>query len=135
MKQKIIFAIIFLAGSLTFSSCGGKDKKGDAKTSSGKTIKSTTGNEDLIVPAIDIASLKDESSILGAMQKVTDGRIADEKKQKEDPGYKGHYLEFTKLYTDVLKASTEYAKSIPDPAKAIEFQNKINKITDKMYEK
>ena len=135
MKQKLFFAVILIATSFIFFSCGGKDKKGEAKTSTETTTKSSTSSDDGMVPKIDLENLKDEASVLDAMQKVVDGRIADEKKQKEDPGYSGHYLEFTKLYTDVLKASTEYAKSIPDPAKAIEFQNKINKITDKMYEK
>lgn len=134
MKQKLFFATILLTASLTFLSCGGKDKKGDANASSETTIKSS-GSDDGMVPAIDISKLTDEASILGAMQQVTDARIADEKKQKDDPAYKGHYLELTKLYTAVLNASTAYAKTIPVPAQAVEFHNKITKITDKMYQK
>ncbi len=135
MKPKLFFVVILLSTSLVFLSCGGKDKKGDAKSSSETTIKPSTSSDDGMVPKIDIASLKDEASILDAMQKVTDGRIADEKKQKEDPSYNGHYLEFTKLYTAVLNASTEYSKTMKDPAKAVELNTKVSAITDKMYAK
>ena len=88
-----------------------------------------------MVPNIDTAALKDEASILDAMQKVTDARIADEKKQKDDPNYSGHYVELTKLYTAVLKASTAYSQTITDPAKAVEFGKKVSDIQDKMYAK
>jgi hypothetical protein len=135
MKSKFIFAVILLSTPLVFLSCGGKDKKNDAKSNQETTIKPSTSSDDGMVPKIDMASLKDEASILDAVQKVTDGRIADEKKQKEDPGYKGYYLEFTKLYTAVLNASTEYSKTIKDPAKAVEFNTKVSAITDKMYAK
>jgi hypothetical protein len=132
MKLKHLFAVGLLTFSLFIVSCEGKDKKGDEKTS--ETTKPATGS-DVIVPAIDTAALKDETSILDAMQKVADARIADEKKQKEDPNYSGHYLELTKLYTAVLKASTAYSKMISDPAKAVEFGNKLSAIQDKMYAK
>ena len=87
------------------------------------------------MPAIDTASLKDETSVLAAMQKVVDARVADEKKQKDDPNYSGHYLELTKLYTAVLKASTAYSQTITDPSKAVEFGNKLSAIQNKMYAK
>ena len=135
MKQKLFFAVILITTSFIFLSCGGKDKKADAKTSTETTTKSSTSTDDGMVPKINIANLKDETSILDAMQKVVDGRIADEKKQKEDPNYKGYYLEFTNLYTAVLKASTDYSATIKDPAKAVEFSNKVSAITDKMYAK
>ncbi|MGQ0738025.1 MAG: hypothetical protein ACT4OJ_03100 [Bacteroidota bacterium] len=134
MKAKFIFAALLLTISFFVLSCGGKDKKGgdanDSKTET--TVKEN--NDDGMVPAIDTANLKDEASILEAMQKVADARIADGKKQKEDPSYRGHYLELTKLYTAVLKASTEYSKSLTDPSKAVEFNNKVSEIQNKMYQ-
>lgn len=84
-----------------------------------------------IVPDIDTADLKDEASILEAMQKVVDARIADDKKKKEDPSYKGYYLELTRLYTTVLRASTAYAKTIADPNTALDFHSKVNEIRKK----
>ena len=135
MKPKQLLFIGLLISSLFFLSCGGKDKKSDDKPAVETTTKTTTSNDDGMVPAIDTATLKDEASILAAMQKVTDARIADEKKQKEDPNYAGHYLDLTKLYTAVLKASTAYSKTLTDPAKAVEFSSKVSAISDKMYAK
>jgi|CXWL01.1.fsa_nt_gi hypothetical protein len=135
MKLKFFFATCLLASSLFFLSCGGKDKKSDDKTTTETTTKPSTDADDGMVPKIDTASLKDEASILDAMQKVTDATIADEKKQKVDPKYSGHYLELTNLYTAVLKASTAYSKTLTDPAKAVEFGNKVSAIQDKMYAK
>ena len=135
MKPKQLLFIGLLISSLFFLSCGGKDKKSDDKPAVETTTKTTTSNDDGMVPAIDTATLKDEASILAAMQKVTDARISDEKKQKEDPNYAGHYLDLTKLYTAVLKASTAYSKTLTDPAKAVEFSNKVSAISVKMYAK
>jgi hypothetical protein len=135
MKLKIIFATGLLACSLFILSCGGKDKKGDDKTTTKTTTTTSTGTDDGMVPKVDTASLTDEASILDAMQKVADATIADDKKQKEDPAYSGHYLELTKLYTAVLKASTAYSKTLTDPAKAVEFGEKFSAIQNKMYAK
>lgn len=135
MKSRSLFAAVLLASfSLFILSCGGKDKKKEDVKTNNETVGPSTG-DDSMVPKIDTASLKDEASILDAMQKVVDARIADEKKQKDDPKYSGHYLELTKLYTTVLNASTAYSKTISDPAKAVEFSNKVSAITDKMYAK
>ena len=136
MKLKSLLGTALLATSFFLISCGGKDKKeGDDKASTETTTKPSTDSGDGMVPNIDTAALKDEASILDAMQKVTDARIADEKKQKDDPNYSGHYVELTKLYTAVLKASTAYSQTITDPAKAVEFGKKVSDIQDKMYEK
>lgn len=136
MKLKIILAVTTLAASLSVISCGGGDKKkDDSKGNTETTVGPTKSADDGTVPKINIGSLKDEASILDAMQKVVDARIADEKKQKEDPNYAGHYIELNLLYTDVLNASTAYTKTIADPAKAVEFSNKLNAIQDKMYAK
>ncbi len=135
MKTGFLFATILLAAfSLFIVSCGGKDKKkDDGKTNTETTVGPSKESDDGMLPKIDTALLKDEASVLDAMQKVVDARIADEKKQKDDPNYSGHYLELTKLYTAVLNASTAYTQTITDPAKAVEFSNKLSAIQDKMY--
>ena len=125
---------LLILGSLTVSSfllsCGGNDKK--TTEDKKETVKAA---DDGMVPVIDTSNLKDEASILAAIQTVVDARIADEKKQKDDPNYSGHYVELTNLYTAVLKASTAYAQSLGDPNKALEFDKKITAITNKMYGK
>jgi hypothetical protein len=127
---------ILTAFLLLIFSCGSNDKKKeDGKTKTETTVGPAKGSEDGMVPTIDTALLKDEASVLDAMQKIVDARIADEKKQKEDPNYAGHYLELTKLYTTVMRVSTAYTKTITDPAKAVEFRNKLSAIQDKMYAK
>jgi hypothetical protein len=134
MKSKLSFAAVLLAAfSLLIFSCGGKDKnKDEVKT---ETVGPAQGSDDGMVPKIDTASLKDEASILDAMQKVVDAIIAEDKKQKDDPNYSGHYVELSKLHTAVLSASTAYTKTITDPAKAVEFSSKVSAIQDKMYAK
>lgn len=134
MRSKSLFAVILLVSfSLLMVSCGGKDKKKDEGKTNIETIGPAKGNDDGMVPRIDTASLKDEASILGALQKVVDARIADEKKRKEDPSYAGHFVELMTLHTAVLKASTSYSQSLNDPSGSIEFGKKINAIEDKLY--
>lgn len=135
MRPQQLLATSLLVFSFFLLSCGGKDKKDENKTTNESTTKPSTDTDDGMVPKIDTGSLTDEASILDAIQKVADARIADDKKQKEDPNYSGHYLELTKLYTAVLKASTAYSQTIKDPAKALEFTNKFSAIQDKMYAK
>lgn len=137
MKRKLFIPVLMFTAAIAVCSCKGKEKKeGDkpAETTSATTT-TTTPAEESLVPAIDTATLKDEASILAAMQKVVDARIADDKKKKEDPSYSGNYLELTKLYTAVLKASTAYSKTITDPAAAVEFGKKVSAIQEKMYAK
>ena len=129
MKPKLLFAAGLLLVSFFIVSCGGKDKK----NSDNKSIIKETAISDGVVPKIDTAALKDGASILDAMQKVVDARLADDKKKNEDVNYAGHYLELTQLYTAVLKASTAYSKSLADPGKALEFDKKVSAIQDKMY--
>ena len=127
MNTRHLFAVMIITASLSITGCGGKDKK-----------PATTENsaaDAAAIPNIDIASLKNEASILDAMQKVVEARLADEKMRKANPDYSGNYLELTKLYTEVISASTAYSKTITDPAKAVEFGNKLSAIQDKMYAK
>ena len=136
MKSKFLFSAVLLAFfSLFLFSCGGKDKKKDDIKTNTETVGPAKGSDDGMVPKIDTAAMKDEASVLDAMQKVVAARIADEKKQKDDPNYSGHYVELTNLYTAVLSASTAYTKTISDPVKAVEFSNKLSAIQDKMYAK
>ena len=71
MKPRLIFTALLLSFYMFIVSCGGKDKKegdtNDPKTET--TVKENNG--DGMVPAIDTANLKDEASILDAMQKVS----------------------------------------------------------------
>lgn len=134
--ELLILPFFLVTLSLSNVSCGGKDKKkDDGKTNTETTVGPSKGSDDGMVPKIDTALLKDEASVLDAMQKIVDARIADEKKQKEDPNYSGHYLELTKLYAAVLNASTAYSKTISSATEAVEFSNKLSAIQDKMYAK
>jgi hypothetical protein len=142
MKSKFLFAAKLLilpcflvTLSLSNVSCGGKDKKKEEVKPNTETVGPSKGTDDGMVPKIDTASLKDEASILDAIQKVVDARIADEKKQKDDAGYAGHYVELMTLHTAVLKASTAYSQTLNDPSKSIEFSKKFSAIEDKLYPK
>jgi hypothetical protein len=127
MSTGRLIAITCLIAALCITSCGGKEKK--------PVATENPAIDAAAIPNIDIASLKDEVSILDAMQKVVDARLADEKKKKESIDYAGNYLELTRLYTEVISASTAYSKTIADPAKAVEFGNKLSAIQDRMYAK
>jgi hypothetical protein len=134
MKLNLLRVAFIFSATAVIISCGGKEKKKEDNKQGTETSVGPEQKENNLVPNIDIDGLKDEASILDAMQKVVDARVADEKKKKEDPSYKGNYLELTKLYTAVLNASTQYSKSIADPAKAVEFGKKVSDIQRKMYE-
>jgi hypothetical protein len=86
-----------------------------------------------MVPKIDTVNLKDEASILKAIQQLVDARLANDKKQKEDPKAPSYFVEFTKLETAILNASTAYSKTFSDPNKSIEFQDKFEKIHGLLY--
>ena len=132
MKRTRLLALGWLLVVPLFFSCKGK---GESKTSPVNTASTVAATDNVTVPVIDIADLKDETTILDAMQKVVDARLADEKKRKESDEYAGNYLELTRLYTNVLNAATNYSKTIKDPAAAVAFNNKVNSIQDKMYAK
>ena len=136
MKSKYLFAPVLLAAfSLFIFSCGGKDKKKDDGKTSTETVGPSTGSDDGMVPKIDTTNLKDEASILAAMQTYVDAQVASDKKQKEDPSYSGHFVELTNLHSALLRISTAFAKTFSDPAKAVEFSEKVSAIQDKMYAK
>lgn len=129
MKFKQLSAILFAFISFSISSCGEQKNK----TTDEQSIIQLSN--DGIVPTIDTTNLNDEASLLDAIKKVADANIADDKKREEDPSYSGHYLELTKLYTAVLKASNKYSESIADPKKALEYHEKFSNIQKTMYKK
>ncbi len=136
MMLKKVKGALFITASFFLFACGGNEKKSDDKKETGtETTIKDSGGDDGVVPKIDTATLNSEAAILDAMQKVVDARLADDNKKNENPDYAGHYLELTKLYTAVLKASTAYSKTLTDPTKAVEFNNKVSDIQKKMYEK
>lgn len=132
MKPTRLLTLGWLLAIPIFFSCKGKE---EGKTSPVNTASTVAVTDNVTVPAIDIADLKNEATILDAMQKVVDARLADEKKRKESDEYAGNYLELTRLYTHVLNAATNYSKTIKDPAAAVAFNNKVSSIQDKMYAK
>ena len=135
MKTKLyllsLITLFFLA------SCGGASEKAtdENATTEEETKSEETATKTVEVPNIDVEALNDEQSILDAMEKVVTGRMEDEKLRDENPDYKGNYIEFTKLYSAVLKKSTEFQKSMKDPKEALAFNEKIKAITDRMYQK
>ncbi len=129
MKLKLPLLVLITTFFLSFFSCGEKKNK----TADEQPI--TQPSNEGIVPTIDTTNLNDEASLLDAIKKVADANIADDKKREEDPSYSGHYLELTKLYTAVLKASNKYSESIADPKKALEYHEKFSNIQKTMYEK
>ena len=134
MKLKLFFTAATIVISLFIISCGvGDKKKDDSKGTTETTVGPSKETGDGMVPNIDTVNLKDEASILAAMQKYVDAQIASDKKQKENPSYGGHFVELTKLHSAILRASTAYSQTITDPAKAIEFSDKVSEIEKKMY--
>lgn len=134
MKLKIILTATTLAASIFIISCGGGDKKkDDSKGTTETTVGPSKESGDGMVPDIDTTSLKDEASILAAMQKYVDAQIAIDKKQKEDPSSESHFVEMTKLHSAILRASTAYSQTLTDPAKAVEFSTKVSDIEKKLY--
>lgn len=135
MILKSNIAALLLLSLLLFTSCGGKDdKKINQKTTpETTTIAPVETKEEGIVPVIDVATLKDEASLLSAYEKVIDARIADTKRKKEDPTYQGHLMELMKLHTDVIVASNTYYKSIPDHTKALEYGKKFEAIKNRLH--
>ncbi len=134
MKLRIIFTATTLIASLFIISCGGGDKKkDDSKGSTETTVGPSKEAGDGMVPNIDTAALKDEASILDAMQKYVDAQMAIDKKAKKDPSTETHFVEMTKLHSAILRASTAYSKTITDAAKAVEFSTKVSDIESKLY--
>jgi hypothetical protein len=133
MSRKLFFVIFFIVASMVFISCGSNDKKNEGSNKNSETTIGPASIGNGIVPKIDTVNLKDEASIMKAIQQLVDARLANDKKQKEDPKAPGYFVEFTKLETAILNASTAYSKTLSDPNKSIEFQDKFEKIHGLLY--
>ena len=129
--KKLFFAVLIAASVCT--SC--KNKKAAVDTNDNKSAVTTTAKNAEGFVAIDMTSLKDETSYLQAWEKFTDARIADEKKQKEDKSYEGYYTEYLDMYTALLKSTTAFSTTIPDASARVAFNEKVSAIQDKMYTK
>ena len=112
--KKVLFAAAI--ASLTIISCKGKDEKKNENPATTSTTAPSVENSgaDAILD-LDLSTLKDEAGFLKAWEDFTTARVADEKKREADKSYEGHYLEYLKMYTAMLKATTEFSKTIqPD---------------------
>jgi hypothetical protein len=121
--MKKFFIILLPVAILLFACSGNKSKESNKAAGDG------------VVPKIEMNSLNSEPAILGAMQKVVDARIADNARKDTEPGYAGHYVELTNLYTEVLKASTAFSNTLRSTEEVVAFNNKLTGIQDRMYKK
>ena len=133
--KNILIAII--VGTMTIASCKGKEEKKNetpsaTETTVTKTDQGTKTDPDAIL-GLDVTTLKDEAGFLKAWEDFTTARMADEKKREADKSYEGHYLEYLKMYTNLLKATTAFSKTIQPAAAAVTFNEKVSAIQNKMY--
>jgi hypothetical protein len=130
MKKFVsILAIVTLVVS-----CNNKeDKKDDATTTTTSTDSKLQEEAKDPVLSMDVTTLKDEAGFLKAWEDFTSARMADEKKQEADKSYPGHYVEYTNLYTKLLKATTAFAQTIQPASAAVAFNEKVSAIQKKMY--
>lgn len=128
--KKLVLSTIF--ASLVLFAC----KSGDSKKASNETsatnekVSQAPANE---IPDIDTANLKTESDFYNTWETFTSARQADENKKKADKNYKDHYLEYLKMYTKLLAATTKFSKTFSNPLDAVAFDKKVNEIQNKMY--
>ena len=123
---------VLLASSLLGACNNKKESKDDSKTSTTSTETKPVEEAKDPVLGMDVTTLKDEAAFLKAWEDFTTARVADEKKQEADKTYKGHYLEYTQLYTKLLQATTAYSQTLP-AADAVAFNEKVSAIQKKMY--
>lgn len=134
MKFKTMLAAVLLGSSLLVVSCGGKEKKKE-DTKTGELSIGPAKQLDNDVPKIDTGNLKDEASIISAMQTFVDAQVALDKKIKDNPSADSHFVEMTKIQTAIMNAATNFSQTFKDPAKSVEFLDKISNIQKKLYEK
>ncbi|HSU28617.1 MAG TPA: hypothetical protein VLJ68_09570 [Chitinophagaceae bacterium] len=122
MKPRHFFYLSIFTSFLFLASCGSKDKKNKENTGSTTTTTTTTGSKDGVVPVIDTANLKDEASILAALEKITDAWVADKKRPHDEP-YTDHSFELVGIYSAITIAADRYATTLNlnDPDKALAF--------------
>ena len=124
-------AICLIVG---LTSCGDSDDKEDKEKTEKTESAGSEQQTESLVPNIDLESLTTEAAILEAMEQVVNARIEDERRSEEDQDYSGYYVELTNLYADVLEVSTNFADTFEDPQESLDYMNRVNEITDKMYE-
>lgn len=132
MKKALFAAAI---ATLSIISCKGKDEKKDetpvqTTTITTESASSNTGDDAIL--NLDITSLKDEAGFLKTWEDFTAARVADEKKRDADKNYEGHYLDYLKMYTKLLTATTAFTKTIQPASAAVAFSEKVSAIQNKM---
>jgi hypothetical protein len=108
------------------------EKKNETPATKTTTTPAESSGSDAIL-GLDITTLKDEAGFLKTWEDLTTARIADEKKRDADKNYEGHYLEYLKMYTKLLNATTVFSKTLQPAAAAVTFNEKISAIQSKMY--
>lgn len=129
--KKIICAAVIV--SLFIFSC--KSKEGTKETNAVKTETTEQANNAgrNTTLDLDVATLKDEAAFLKAWEDYTYARMDDQKKHEADKNHDDHYVEYLKMYTTLLKATTEFSKTITPAAASVAFQEKVSAIQNKMY--
>jgi hypothetical protein len=138
--KKIYFGLLTIA-AFSMVACGGAKKEDDKKDKKdGEDTEEPAEEEEAkvdysyVIPKIDTAALTTETEILTAMQQVIAARKTDDSLTNVLPEYTGYYTELTNLYAAVLSKSNAYMNSLKGK-EALEFNDKLTAVTDKMYEK
>ncbi len=128
MKKVLFVAAI---ASLAIISCKGKEEKKKEPSATVATPAENQGGDAIL--GLDVTTLKDEAAFLKTWEDFTTARMEDEKKREADKNYEGHYLDYLKMYTKLLNATTAFSKTLQPAAAAVAFNEKISAIQNKMY--
>lgn len=137
--QKIYLSLLAI-GMVSLIACGGAKKEDDKKdkedTEEGDEATEEEAKVDYsyVIPKIDTAALTSEAELLTAMEQVVKARKMDDSLTNVLPEYTGYYTELTNLYATVLNKSTAYMGTLKGQA-ALDYNDKMTAVTDKMYEK
>lgn len=139
--MKKIYLLLMSAAMISLVACGGEEKKEEKKDKGENEEEKEEPKEEepkvdysYVLPQIDTTALTTEPEILAAMEKVVVARKLDDSLASNVNGYSGYYTELTNLYATVLNKSTAYMGTLKGKA-ALEFNDKITAITEKMYSK
>lgn len=127
--KKVLFAAAI--ATFTIISCKEKDEKKAETPATTTTTPTENAGADAIL-SLDVTTLKDEASFLKTWEDFTTARAADEKKREADKNYEGHYLDYLKMYTKLLTATTAFSKTIQPASAAVAFSEKVSVIQNKM---
>jgi len=131
--KKVLFAAAI--ATLSIISCKGKDEKKDetpVQTTTPTSESASNNSGDDAILNLDVTTLKDEAGFLKTWEDFTAARTADEKKREADKNYEGHYLDYLKMYTKLLTATTAFTKTIQPASAAVAFSEKVSAIQNKM---